>query len=193
MFSLVSLNLHISSVLMHYKEELKHPQMNTQKAGIPSGWGAHRAPVCQRERVTVRAVCPAKPHTAGTASSSHSSSHLGTVTAATAPSGLLAALPKALIPPASLVQCLTRVRRAPGREQGLEGCSGSVPSAPGCSAALISSRALKGAAIKVNVWHHTAGRAAVRRLQGDSNADTEPVPRTKANSSSTVAKATGCW
>lgn len=75
----------------------------------------------------------------------------------------------------------------------MEGCSGSLPSAPGYSAALISSRALSGAAIKVNVWHHTAGSATARRLQGDSDADAEPVPSTKANSSSTVAKATGCW
>lgn len=68
----------------------------------------------------------------------------------------------------------------------MEGCSGSVLSA------LISSRALNGAAMKVYMWHHTAHSATAGRLQDDSNPETELVPSIKHNSSSTVAKATGC-
>lgn len=94
--------------------------------------------------MTVRAPCSLNPHTAVTADREQHPQQQPQLHP-----GLLSAFPKVLIPPVSLAQCLTYTRTTPGREQGLEGSSGSVPSAAGYSAALISSRALNGAAIKL--------------------------------------------
>lgn len=167
--------------------------MNTQNAGIPSGRGPHRALVgltwdCQtcvftNAPTAVRADSEqhSQQRAHGHGDSSHSSIQA------------FVCLPQSPDSPSQPGSVFDSCENNSWEGAGLGGLLWQPPLAPGYSAALISSRALSGAAIKVNVWHHTAGSATARRLQGDSDADTEPVPSTKANSSSSVAKATGCW